>query len=198
MAKKARVWTGTEFVELASAQTDLTAYSTTAQMNTAITAASGLTLLSTTTLSGSSTTISGIPQTFTDLFIYAFGMTNATSDGGTQIRPNASTTLVYGAGSSNSAGTLNLRGQTDSVIQGANALLRTDANNMYAVKIGNYANATNFKSLSYSLSYLSGTSIYQAEQYSGAIKTNSPITSLVFIKDSSQVWSTGTVLIYGA
>ena len=34
MAKKARVWTGTEFVELASAQTDLTAYSTTAQITT--------------------------------------------------------------------------------------------------------------------------------------------------------------------
>lgn len=51
MAKKARVWTGTEFVELASAQTDLTAYSTTAQMNTAITAASGLTLINTTSFS---------------------------------------------------------------------------------------------------------------------------------------------------
>lgn len=51
MAKKARVWTGTEFVELASAQNDLTAYSTTAQMNTAITAASGLTLINTTTVS---------------------------------------------------------------------------------------------------------------------------------------------------
>jgi len=42
LAKKARVWTGTEFVELASAQTDLTAYSTTAQMDTAITAGVGL------------------------------------------------------------------------------------------------------------------------------------------------------------
>ena len=42
MAKRARVWTGTQFVELASAQTDLTAYSTTAQMNTAITAGVGL------------------------------------------------------------------------------------------------------------------------------------------------------------
>ncbi len=39
MAKKARVYDGTAWQELASAQTDLTAYSTTAQMNTAITAA---------------------------------------------------------------------------------------------------------------------------------------------------------------
>ena len=36
MAKKARVYDGTAWQELASAQTDLTAYSTTAQMNTAI------------------------------------------------------------------------------------------------------------------------------------------------------------------
>ncbi len=36
MAKKARVYDGTAWQELASAQTDLTAYSTTAQMNAAI------------------------------------------------------------------------------------------------------------------------------------------------------------------
>ena len=39
LAKKARVYDGTAWQELASAQTDLTAYSTTAQMNTAIAAA---------------------------------------------------------------------------------------------------------------------------------------------------------------
>jgi len=42
LAKKARVYDGTAWQELASAQTDLTAYSTTAQMNTAITAGVGL------------------------------------------------------------------------------------------------------------------------------------------------------------
>ena len=42
MAKKAKVYDGTAWQELASAQTDLTAYSTTAQMNTAITAGVGL------------------------------------------------------------------------------------------------------------------------------------------------------------
>lgn len=50
MAKKARVWDGTAFVELASAQNDLTAYSTTSQMNAAITAASGLVFINTTTM----------------------------------------------------------------------------------------------------------------------------------------------------
>ena len=42
LAKKARVYDGTAWQELASAQTDLTAYSTTAQMNTAITTGVGL------------------------------------------------------------------------------------------------------------------------------------------------------------
>jgi hypothetical protein len=50
LAKKARVYDGTAWQELASAQTDLTAYSTTAQMDAAITAASGLTLISATTI----------------------------------------------------------------------------------------------------------------------------------------------------
>ena len=42
LAKKSRVWDGTAWQELASAQTDLTPYSTTAQMNTAIDAGVGL------------------------------------------------------------------------------------------------------------------------------------------------------------
>ena len=36
MAKQAKVWTGSAWADLASATTDLTPYSTTAQMNTAI------------------------------------------------------------------------------------------------------------------------------------------------------------------
>jgi hypothetical protein len=49
MAKQAKVWTGSAWADLASATTDLTPYSTTAQMNTAIDVGSGLKLLNTTT-----------------------------------------------------------------------------------------------------------------------------------------------------
>lgn len=57
MAKKARVYDGTAWQELASAQTDLTAYSTTAQMDAAIAAipAGGLTLINTTSFSAVAT-----------------------------------------------------------------------------------------------------------------------------------------------
>lgn len=57
MAKRARVWTGTQFVELASAQTDLTAYSTTAQISSTYSPVSttGLVLLNTTDFTAQST-----------------------------------------------------------------------------------------------------------------------------------------------
>ena len=63
MAKKARVYDGTALQELASAQTDLTAYSTTAQMNTAITDGVGLVPILTHTIG---TAVSSV--TVTDAF----------------------------------------------------------------------------------------------------------------------------------
>ena len=48
----------------------------------------GMTLLSTTSLSGASVTISSISQSYKDLVIYIYGMTNATADGAFQIKVN--------------------------------------------------------------------------------------------------------------
>lgn len=55
IAKKAKVWDGSAWQDLASATTDLTPYSTTAQMNTAIAASAGLTLVNTTAVSATAT-----------------------------------------------------------------------------------------------------------------------------------------------
>ena len=67
MAKKARVYDGTAWQELASAQTDLTAYSTTAQMDAAIAASKGLTLVSTNTFTSVSS-YSLPDNTFTSVY----------------------------------------------------------------------------------------------------------------------------------
>ena len=53
MAKKAKVWDGTAWQDIATAMPDLSNYSTTTQMNTAIGANAGLNLLSTQTLTSS-------------------------------------------------------------------------------------------------------------------------------------------------
>jgi hypothetical protein len=55
MAKQAKVWTGSAWADLASATTDLTPYSTTAQMNTAIGAAQNLVLVGTASPSAATT-----------------------------------------------------------------------------------------------------------------------------------------------
>jgi hypothetical protein len=53
MAKKAKVWDGSAWQDLVNATQDLTPYSTTAQMNTAIAASAGLTLINSTTFTTS-------------------------------------------------------------------------------------------------------------------------------------------------
>lgn len=50
MAKKAKVWDGSTWQDLVNATQDLTPYSTTAQMNTAIAASAGLTLITSATI----------------------------------------------------------------------------------------------------------------------------------------------------
>ena len=54
----------------------------------------GMTLLSTTSLSGASTTISGISGSYTDLKIIIYGVYNATGPGAFRIAPNASTGIT--------------------------------------------------------------------------------------------------------
>jgi len=196
LAKKARVYDGTAWQELASAQTDLTAYSTTAQMNTAIAAKTGMTLLSTTTLSGASTTVSGISQAYTDLEIWVYGMTNATGNSAPNFRPNATINLIHAAGTMNDNGTFYLAGINNSNIQTGYAGLRTDANNSVRIRISNYASTTSYKNLDYIISMLNVTSGSLTEQYHGMIKTNSAITSMEFVNGGGN-WSTGTVKIWG-
>ena len=97
LAKKARVWTGTEFVELASAQTDLTAYSTTAQMNTAVTAGVGLVPILTQTIGTavSSVVVSNAFSTTYDNYKILITGGVASTDNGINLKMGATTTGYY-------------------------------------------------------------------------------------------------------
>jgi hypothetical protein len=81
MAKQAKVWTGSAWADLASATTDLTPYSTTAQMNTAIDASAGLTLVNATTFTTSSAVI--IDNVFTSTYQNYKMIINYTAASGT-------------------------------------------------------------------------------------------------------------------
>ena len=151
----------------------------------------GMTLLSTTTLSGASTTISSIDQTYTNLYVLITGVTNASSSSYFFLTPNAATTTAWN-------GILN-----STIYSGVSVLHLTfgqdvtnnDANNAYALNIYNYSSTTSYKPVQWSAYFQnSGASRYLIA--GGGFYSNSAITSLKF-EQAGGNFSTGTVLVYG-
>ena len=154
----------------------------------------GMTLLSTTTLSGASTTISSIDQTYVQLYGVITGVTNATADGQFRIGPNGSTSGNYYNG-------VRLDGLGIGAVAGSNAYWdlsmnnypsRTNANNSANFLISNYASSTSYKNMTWSLCY----NTEDVNFGSNAYFSNTAITSLTFT-NSGGSFSTGTVLLYG-
>jgi hypothetical protein len=151
--------------------------------------AGGMTLLSTTTLSGATTTISSIDQTYTNLQIVVnnpFG-TNAQ---GININPNsvANNCWISGVfGSSASA---------DSQLRAPNMGTTSNVLNSFVIKIYNYAGTTYGKPVEFF-----GTSRQVDNTYTfasaGTIKTASAISSMQFVSENVGSFSGGQVLIYG-
>jgi hypothetical protein len=162
-------------------------------------AAGGMTLLSTTSLSGATTTISSINQTYKTLVGYVYGVTNATANGYFRLAPNGSLSITTSQGtSSNSA----MRMEVNEYIGllGPNNLNfqieRTNADNFFSFEIIDYAATTNYKSFTTEGIYNSVSDGIRAGWSSGGISTNSAITSLVFSNVGGNL-STGTVELYG-
>jgi hypothetical protein len=147
----------------------------------------GMTLLSTTTLSGVSTTISSIDQTYTNLYAFIYGMTNATADGNFVVRPNNLTSAYYGT-------TLTATTLGSIASGGVNypTQPRTSTNNVYTLNIPSYTNA----SVSRILVDGYGSCDNGTFQTWGVLATGSAITSLVFLNTGGN-FSGGTVLLYG-
>jgi len=175
----------------------LTADSSTATgLKWATPAAGGMTLLSTTSLSGATTTISGISANYTNLYLYIYGVTNATSDGVLRIAPNGSTNITYqlreASGSLNAvtAGYLFFN-------YSGSAIARTNANNAFSLLINNYADTSNYKTFTSSgIYYWTANGDYYPSMVLGGIATSSAISSLVISNNGGNL-STGTALLYG-
>jgi len=151
-------------------------------------AAGGMTLLSTTTLSGTTTTISSIDQGYTNLIVIMRGASINASEA-VQIRPNnvQSSGLYTGI----------LGGAADSPGQITINPFPTSANsgNTFVISINQYASTTNSKPTQwFGTTNQSTASTYN---FAGVINTNSAITSMVFFAQDSKTFSGGTVLIYG-
>jgi len=155
----------------------------------------GMTLISTTTLSGSSTTISSIPGTYKSLVVYLFGIDLATDDY-PSIKPNNTDNVVnIGlAGSPASFGSSNEL----YITSGSLTMTAGNTNNAWTVHFDNYASSTNYKPVSFYGGFRNtAVSTFRAITGGGMFKSNTAITSLVFTSSGGISYNGGTVLLYG-
>jgi hypothetical protein len=176
--------------------TVLTADSTAATgLKWATPAAGGMTLLSTTTLSGASTTISSIAQTYNSLVAYIYAINVST---GSQLRigPNAATTgCSYSASNDGTTGTTS---DYNTYFQpmGSGSLV-TGQSGVWTLTINNYSSTTTWKPMSASGSiYWTPVGGQAGLRAWGSFLSTTAISSLVFSL-STGTFSAGTVLLYG-
>jgi len=158
--------------------------------------AGGMTLLSTTTMSGASTTISSISGSYTDLLIIAYDM-NPSVAAGVYMQPNATSGLVDSSSSTNYGGTSTTEGYRSSNIQWNGGQNLASSANGVMVTIFQYANTN----ITYKPFHLVSRTRTTASPNTGTINgggtiaTTSAIDSIKIGIDSGTL--TGTVLIYG-
>jgi hypothetical protein len=158
--------------------------------------ANSMTLLSTTTLSGASTTISGISGDYQDLQIVIYGWQGVTSNVRNYLRLNGISTSTYRVVYSSSYQTANYNFSPTSAIL-TNAVSTANSTNTMVVTIPNYASTAITKVAQfYGFNYDNNTPSF--ESYNGVASTeiSGAITSLVFSRASGDL-SAGTVLVYG-
>ena len=157
-------------------------------------ASGGMTLISTTTLSGTSVTLSSIPQTYNSLYLVITGMTYASGSNNFRLKPNNDTTssntmIVFNGTASSISGLINL-GSNDNVSQ-------TNADNVWTMRWDNYTSTTRYKTFDYIGSWLNDAAARRNVFAGGIFKSNTALTSLVFDVEGTVAFSTGTILLYG-
>ena len=159
-------------------------------------ASGGMTLLSTTTLSGTSTTISGISGSYTNLQVVIYGV-NMSAESQLRITPSQGTNIMYYSRFTTSDSVTAIVGNYLFLNAVGASLASGRTDNIFTINIENYASSFR-KSFSGSGGGYSSSivDIFPAV-YGGAINTTSAISSLIISNSASATFNAGTVLIYG-
>jgi hypothetical protein len=158
----------------------------------------GMTLLSTTTLSGSSTTISSIDQTYNSLYILVTGISvSATSGAYPAMQINGTANLASTIRQIGTGGTATTQSIAAGDIQmSSTEYILNNTNNAWSIIIDNYASTSNYKPYRASGQFINSASATVSSNGGGNVITNSAISSLKFTCDTSS-YNGGTVRIYG-
>jgi hypothetical protein len=176
-------------VTVGANDTVLTADSSTATgLKWATPAAGGMTLLATVTLSGTTTTVSSINQTYNDLVFVSDGVSWSSGGEIFEVRPNGvSSSGRYSVVDGSSAG-------SKSAIYPMSEIGSTPNNNdCFYLTINNYTSTKHKPTTFYGGNINAVTSCIGG----GRIATTSPITSMTFTTQSVTPTLSGTVLVYG-
>jgi hypothetical protein len=179
--------------------TVLTADSTAATgLKWAAPSSGGMTLLSTTSLTGATTTISSISQAYNSLFAVISGITiTGASDYDMRVAVNGSATEQTFF-TLDSSGLPTVTQNTRFKFNNAQntTIVRTSAVNSYALTIDNYTSSSGTKPMSLYGNFVGTAAGNQATYVFGGYTANTAVTSLVFSSSQNNL-STGTVLLYG-
>ena len=166
----------------------------------ATSAAGGMTLLSTTALTGASTVVSGISGSYNELYILVNGLYPSTNSVKLNIKPNATASTASYISTNNNFGTFAsavvYRGDITSNYDMANTSATL---NTFLLRISNYANTTYAKTYTMNhwyRSYSVGTGHDNQEFQAGGLDIAAAITSLTFSFASGNI-AAGSCLIYG-
>ena len=158
--------------------------------------AGGMTLLSTTTMSGASTTVSSISQSYKHLFIVAHSLTFAADGYNLQLRPNSTASLSWDSGTRSSSTSVPTNTASD-LVPCISGILNTGGNNLTTLWIYNYSSSTTYKTWQANTIAKTATNpLYVGENRGGGLITNTAISSIYFSMNGTN-FNGGTVLIYG-
>jgi hypothetical protein len=153
-----------------------------------------MTLLSTTTLSGASTTISSISGSYKNLIAYIYNVSNA-SNCNIKIYPNNSSSNSWQTGIY--TGNSSVQNDPASFISLApNGNVPNDSSNFWTLQINNYSSTTKKSYLISGFYNSNGAGTNVGVVYGGGINDSTAIASLVFTPSAGS-FTGGTVLLYG-
>jgi hypothetical protein len=160
-------------------------------------AQNGQTLLSTTSLSGATTTISSISQSYKTLIAVITGLTNATGNGKFRIDINGGATNNFYGGTKflQGAGVGTYGEGFGYAVAGDANVLRTDAKNALVFTLPNYTVAA-IKTWNYYGAFVEAAAGQYSFNSAGYNNDTTATTSLIFSNSGGNL-STGTVKLYG-
>ena len=157
----------------------------------------GMTLLSTTSASGSSVTVSSINQTYKDLVIITRGLSVGSNPTVSLRLLNSATQYTAGVRGINNAATNSTVSFTDYLYLNSGSDFGSSTNNTSAVLIKNYADTSYYKPLFFATFWTNSSSQQNGMSTGGANTSNSAISSFVLFQNGGGSFSGGQILVYG-